>query len=148
VTGVLPGLPSARTTYAIRALADLALAAPRPVSGRDLAESNHIPPSYLYQVLANLRRGRLISSYRGHGGGFYLTRPAASITLADVIRTLGGPASGNVAFTAHHVSAGDHVARRLQKLWATAGNATMLILEGVSLADLIDGGGTPKIPID
>ena len=52
-----------------------------------------IPTKYLENLLADLRRARLVSSRRGLKGGYRLARPASSITLADVIAVPGDPST-------------------------------------------------------
>jgi hypothetical protein len=41
-------------------------------------------------ILTHLRRGNIVRSERGPGGGFWLARPAAEISLAEVIRAIDG----------------------------------------------------------
>jgi Rrf2 family protein len=83
---------SAKTDYALRAL--LALAAVEgdgPVKGEALARSQAIPLNFLENILTELRRAGIVSSQRGGDGGYWLARPAADITLAEVIRAVDGP---------------------------------------------------------
>jgi Rrf2 family iron-sulfur cluster assembly transcriptional regulator len=87
---VLISLPS---VYAIRALAFLADQAPGKLSGtRDIAEREDIPAPFLSKVLLQLRRGRLVRSYRGTGGGYELAAPAETIHLLSILQCMEGPA--------------------------------------------------------
>ncbi|MDR2179014.1 MAG: Rrf2 family transcriptional regulator [Synergistaceae bacterium] len=65
--------------------------ASKPVAVSDIARRQDIPPSYLEQLFAKLRRGNLVKSVRGAQGGYVLARPAREITVAEVIRALGEP---------------------------------------------------------
>ena len=86
---------SARADYAIRALLELTAAGSgEPVRGDAIARAQGIPSKYLENLLADLRRARLIASQRGVNGGYRLARPASAITLADVIRAIDGPLAG------------------------------------------------------
>ena len=51
--------------------------APVPLS--QIAKAGNISLSYLEQLFAGLRRHGLVKSFRGPGGGYRLTRPAAEI---------------------------------------------------------------------
>lgn len=76
---------SARVDYALRAMSELAAAdAPRTVD--QLSAAQHIPNKYLESILGELRRGGLLRSQRGPDGGYRLARPAAEISIADVIQ--------------------------------------------------------------
>ena len=84
------------TRYGLRALSDLCAQGGlqgenKPVAVGDIARRQDIPPSYLEQLFAKLRRGDLIKSVRGAQGGYVLARPAGEITVAEVIRALGEP---------------------------------------------------------
>ncbi len=56
-----------------------------PVAGRELAQREHLPADYVEQILLRLRRAGIVTSTRGAKGGYALARPAADITLRDVI---------------------------------------------------------------
>src|ERR687893_54586 len=86
---------SAKTDYALRAAVELAAAAgDGPVKGERLAPSQSIPLRFLENILLQLRHAGLVESRRGADGGYRLARPAAEITLADVIRAIDGPLAG------------------------------------------------------
>ncbi|CAM3796868.1 Fe-S cluster assembly transcriptional regulator IscR [Rheinheimera salexigens] len=72
--------------YAVTAMLDVALhKATGPVSLADISERQGISLSYLEQLFARLRRYGLVSSVRGPGGGYQLSREASLITVSDVI---------------------------------------------------------------
>jgi Rrf2 family iron-sulfur cluster assembly transcriptional regulator len=56
-----------------------------PVTLADISENQSISLSYLEQLFAALRAKGLVRGVRGPGGGYYLGRDAADITVADVI---------------------------------------------------------------
>lgn len=78
--------------YAIRAMVFLATQPSGKVSGaREISEAEQIPGPFLWKVLQNLTRRKLIRSFKGVRGGYELARPAASISVDDiVIATDGG----------------------------------------------------------
>ena len=72
--------------YAVTAMLDLALhAGSGPVSLADISERQGISISYLEQLFAKLRRRQLVSSVRGPGGGYCLSRSSDAINVAEVI---------------------------------------------------------------
>jgi len=72
--------------YAVTAILDLALhASSDPVSLADISQRQGISLSYLEQLFARLRRGDLVNSVRGPGGGYLLARPDHKICIAEVI---------------------------------------------------------------
>lgn len=79
---------SQTTEYAMRAMAWLALSPDQLVPTQILAKSTKIPPHYLAKVLQMLAQADLIKGRRGVRGGYKLTRPAANITLLDVVRSV------------------------------------------------------------
>jgi Rrf2 family protein len=83
---------SKRGEYGLRALQDLAAHhGIGPVSNKDLAERNNIPPKFLEQILLTLKHGQIVHSQKGPRGGYYLARSPEQITLAEVVRLLDGP---------------------------------------------------------
>src|SRR5258706_15063906 len=79
-----------RVEYSVRALVALASAAPQTIKAQDVADAQDIPPGYLYDLLAALRRADLVQVQRGIGGGYLLARPAAELTLGEIVRRLDG----------------------------------------------------------
>lgn len=77
--------------YALRAVIALAQLSQedKPVSIKTLSEKEGISAEFLEQIFFKLRRQGLIRSVRGPGGGFFLAKPAAVITLKDIIDSSG-----------------------------------------------------------
>jgi Rrf2 family protein len=74
--------------YALRAVVVLADAGDDPVLAPRIAETTRVPLAYLSKVLQTLARAGLVVSQRGQGGGFALARPAAGITVLDVVEAV------------------------------------------------------------
>ena len=127
---------SAKVDYALRALAELAVAPPGPVKGERLATAQDIPLKFLENILLELRRSEIVASQRGADGGYWLAKPAAEISLADVIRAVEGPIATvrgarpeDVAYTG--------AAAGLQDVWIELRRSMRGVLEETSLADLV-----------
>lgn len=72
--------------YAVTAMVDLALHAEKGlVSLAAISERHGISQSYLEQLFAALRRHGLVDGTRGPGGGYRLSKPGGSISVAEVI---------------------------------------------------------------
>ena len=56
-----------------------------PVSARDLAQFQELPERYLAKLLTRLEKAGLVQAAEGVRGGFRLARPAARITVLDVL---------------------------------------------------------------
>lgn len=78
--------------YAIRAMIFLAGQPSGKLTGaREIAEAEEILPApFLWKILHNLARQKLIRSFKGVHGGYELARPAAEITLEDIINATDG----------------------------------------------------------
>ena len=77
---------STKSRYAITAMLDLALNGREgPVTLADISENQNISLSYLEQLFSSLRAKQLVRGVRGPGGGYFLARDAASISIADIV---------------------------------------------------------------
>ena len=71
---------------------DYGLLAPSGVaSARAIAERYDIPVELLAKVLQHLARFGFVAAQKGAHGGYQLARPAASISLADIVEAIDGP---------------------------------------------------------
>lgn len=78
--------------FAVTAMLDLALNGDEgPVSLAGISERQKISLSYLEQLFGKLRRGSLVESVRGPGGGYNLARDAAAVSVADIVRAVEEP---------------------------------------------------------
>ncbi len=82
---------SIKGDYGVRAMLDLAERAGQgPVQSEAIAHRQEVSEAYLDQLLTLLRRAGLVKSTRGPRGGHELARPAAAITLTQVLTALEG----------------------------------------------------------
>jgi Rrf2 family transcriptional regulator, cysteine metabolism repressor len=83
---------TSKSPYAIRALVELhRIGDEVPVPIAELAKRGQIPPQFLEQLCATLRRAGVLRSQRGVKGGYSFARPAAQITVLEVVEQLDGP---------------------------------------------------------
>ena len=129
-----------RGRYAVTAMLDLAInAGSGPVSLADISGRQEISLSYLEQLFAKLRREQLVTSARGPGGGYRLSRSGKDIYVAEIIDAVdesvdvtncqgkGNCHQGETCLT-HH-------------LWEDLSSQIHDFLSQISLGDLMDGRG-------
>jgi Rrf2 family protein len=135
---------SAKSDYAVRAAVVLEVeSAKGPVTAEAIARSQDIPLKFLLNILNDLKRGRIVVSQRGSHGGYRLARPAASITVADVIRAMEGPLASVHEIPPERVHY-PPPAESLQQVWVAVRSSLRSVLEQVTIADLA-GGTLPDV---
>ena len=78
--------------YALRAMSYLALLEPnRRAATSQIAEEQHIPPSFLAKIISQLSIAGLIHTSRGARGGVSLARDPSAISILDVVEAIDGP---------------------------------------------------------
>ena len=83
---------TSKAKYALQALIQLGRRpAGTTVLIEDLAKDEGIPPKYLAQILHVLKMRGVLRSRKGRGGGYQLAKPAAEITVSEILRALDGP---------------------------------------------------------
>ncbi len=82
---------STKGRYGLRALIDLAqYSEHEAVSISSIAVRQNISESYLEQLVGKMKRAGIVTSIRGAQGGYRLARPAATISVGDILRALEG----------------------------------------------------------
>ena len=80
-----------RADYAIRAVVAIATAAPgERLSVRTIAAAQSVPVRFLAQVMADLVAAGIVEGVTGRTGGYRLARPAADISILDVVEAVEG----------------------------------------------------------
>ena len=103
---------SAKADYAVRAALELAASDGESVKGERIAEAQGIPLKFLENILVDLRQGGLVTSQRGPSGGYRLDRPEATEYRG--------------------------AAEELQTVWVALRASMRFVLEGVTLADVVE----------
>lgn len=132
---------STKGRYAVMAMADLAGndGGTRSVSLAEIAKRQEISLSYLEQLFAKLRKGGLVRSVRGPGGGYRLSRPAAELRIADIILAVDEPIAATRCKTGSPLGCTGTTTRCVtHDLWEELGRQIHVFLSSVSLADVIE----------
>jgi Rrf2 family protein len=135
---------SAKVDYAVRALCEIAAHEPeRPLKAEQIATAQEIPLSFLENILVDLRRAGFVRSMRGQVGGYRMARPAAEITIADVIRAVEGPLADVRGLRPEHLEFRGS-ATALREVWLATRVGLRRVLERISIEDVVAG----AIPAD
>ena len=131
---------STKGRYAVMAMVDLAMHSDnKPISLADIADRQEISLSYLEQLFAKLRRGGLVRSVRGPGGGYLLAHEDTETRISDIILAVDEP------IRATRCTPGQPFGCRINKsrcmthdLWEELGNQIYLYLSSVTVADVVN----------
>jgi Rrf2 family protein len=137
---------TAKVDYAVRAAIHLARAADSvgtPIKGDQIGAAQSIPVNFLENILSELRQSGIVRSQRGSEGGYWLAKPAETVSVADVIRAVEGPLATVRGARAEELEYPEGV-EGLQELWVAVRASLRHVLERVTLADLARG----QIPTD
>jgi Rrf2 family protein len=129
---------SAKEDYAIRAVLELARAGSETVKREQIADAQDIPLAFLENILLELKRAEIVETQRGPDGGVRLARPAAEITVADVVRAVTGPLATVRGVRPPAIDYPDS-AKPLREVWVALRASLRSILENVTVADLASG---------
>jgi Rrf2 family iron-sulfur cluster assembly transcriptional regulator len=122
--------------FAVTAMLDLAMHSGKgPVTLSNISERQKISLSYLEQLFGKMRRGKLVESVRGPGGGYNLARPAELLSVADIIIAVEEPIDSRQC-EGRENCAGD---RRCMThdLWESLNETVIGYLSGVKLSELV-----------
>ncbi|WP_297737766.1 Rrf2 family transcriptional regulator [uncultured Maricaulis sp.] len=129
---------STKGRYAVMAMADLADAAETgPVTLSDIASRQSISLSYLEQLFAKLRRADIVSSVRGPGGGYKLSRLPTQIRISDIILAVDEPLRATRCSEAKGCLS-DGRRCITHDLWDELGRHIYLFLSSITLEDVLE----------
>lgn len=131
---------STKGRYAVMAMVDLSShSSGNPVALADIAERQEISLSYLEQLFGKLRKGGLVKSVRGPGGGYLLSRQSEQIRVSDIIMAVDEPIQTTRCAPGTPAGCHNNKGRCLtHDLWEELGNQIYLYLSSVSLADVCE----------
>ena len=104
------------------------------VSAGELAQETRLPVPTVQKLVSRLTAAGLLRSVRGAGGGLQLARPAAAITLVEIIEAVEGPIALTTCVEGGECSADAEC--RVRPHWPQVNEALRGALAGISLAAL------------
>jgi Rrf2 family iron-sulfur cluster assembly transcriptional regulator len=123
--------------FAVTAMVDLAISGgERPVTLGDISERQKISLSYLEQLFGKLRRKALVSSVRGPGGGYRLTRPTAELSVGEIILAVDEPIDATQCGGKENCR--DERKCITHDLWTDLNRHIFEYLDSVKLSDLVE----------
>ena len=132
---------SKRSEYGIRALINIASREEHEKARiKEISDEEKISAKFLEQILLTLKNAGLLQSKPGRGGGYYLGKPAKSISLGQIIRILDGPLAPIrcVSETAYEpCGCPDEDNCGLRLVMFDVRNAIAGILDNTTLADVV-----------
>ena len=127
-----------RGKYAVTASLDLAMNYEKNsfVAISEIAERQSIPAAYLEQLFRYLRKAGILTSLRGPGGGYRLTRPNSDIKIGEIIAAVERKMDATQCGGEGNCSAGSKCLAH--NLWTELNNEVALFLMNKSLDDVIN----------
>ena len=128
---------STKAQYAVRAMVDLSLySAGRPVALKEISRREEIPLNYLEQLFYRLKKGNIVESVRGPGGGYILARGSSHILVGDIVATVEEPLNPVAC-----LDEGSKVCPRISRcvthdVWKGLGERIRGFLDSITLEDL------------
>jgi len=102
---------------------------------REISQAEHIPMPFLWKILHNLARRRLVRSFKGIRGGYELARSRDRITLHEVVLATDGMDFSNQCVLGLP-RCGEKNACPLHNTWKSIRADMTAMLERNTLADL------------
>ena len=130
---------SAKSRYALAALIKMGQenAAEKSVTILSLSESLGISKIYLEQVFSLLKRGGVVTSTKGLGGGYQFARPAREISAYDVLHSIETSLFSNTEQTAAEKSPAIETVLQ-NEIFAKLDDAVENVLRKILLSELIE----------
>lgn len=130
---------STKGIYAIEAMTDLAIYSEDSVESiKNIAARRQLSEKYLEQIVAALRRKKLIISTRGANGGYRLAKSPASITIYEILEAV---ESNMILLDCLEENADCDMSCELcstRPVWNIMWEKILNVLEGVTLSDIMD----------
>ncbi len=105
-------------------------------TARGLSQQTRLPLPMVGKILTELARAGLLVSTRGTHGGYRLSRPAAALSVAEIIVALEGPIGLTACLPAAESDCDQQAFCSLQGAWARINQVVRGALEQVSLAEI------------
>ena len=140
---------SKKTIYAFKALIHLAgTPAGKPVLIADLARDEYIPKKFLEFILLSLRKGGLLQSRIGKGGGYTLALQPSKITVGSIVRILEGDIAPVACLSTTNYTRCeeclDESTCGIRLTMADVNVALSTVMDGLTLADMIERSETER----
>jgi Rrf2 family iron-sulfur cluster assembly transcriptional regulator len=116
-----------------------------PVTLAGISERQKISLSYLEQLFGKLRRGNLVESVRGPGGGYHLARDASLVTVAEIVCAV--DESLDSTQCGGRENCHENHRCMTHDLWEELNATVYGFLKGITLAQLVDKQRTKPVSL-
>lgn len=137
---------SSKTKYAIKALVTLAeekAIGSRALTIEEVADRAGVPKRFLEHILLDIKRAGLITSRRGRVGGYVLNKDPRSISIAAILRLVGGPMAPLPCLSRRAYQrcpdCPSEATCRIRDVFGSMFAGYLLLIESLTLADLMQG---------
>ena len=139
---------SRKTDYALRMLAELVRHPNEILSVRTAAEANDVPYSFARSIQHDLAKQGLIESVRGSHGGMRLAADPAKTTLREVVEAIQGriPIESCATAGPNGTPCTRMSTCHFHPVWSGANEILASFFDSVTLAEVVDGTGHPRVP--
>lgn len=134
------------TDYAVVVMSQMRMHDSTLRSAQQIARDTSVPLPTVAKVLNVLTREGLVESHRGAAGGYALSRPAADITVAEIIQALEGPIALTACVDTASGCCDVESLCPMRGTWNKVNDAIRQALSQVSLAELIDESSPFPLP--
>ena len=130
--------------YAVVILSVMAEQPDKLMSSASVSEITKLPEPTVSKVLKLLSKDGLLESKRGTTGGYFLAKPARSITIREIIRAIDGPVLITSCSDGEVPDCSLSECCTLRGKWDGVNEAVRSALDGVTLADMMSNHETNK----
>lgn len=143
---------SQKTKYAIKALIELAdetAAGGYALTIEEIAQRSGAPKRFLEHIMLELRNAGYVGSKRGRAGGYVLIKKPDDISIGELLRQVDGPIAPLPCLSRRSYQrcedCPDEAACRLRKMFGQVFWSYLLLIESLTLTDLVAEGGLPEV---
>ena len=123
--------------YAVVVLGQLAARPGRMCSAAEIADATGLGAPTVSQVLKGLAHAGLVASFRGAHGGYAAERPAADISVAEIVAAIDGPVAITACVDGAEGDCTIETTCPLRGSWDRVHTAVRDALDAVTLADML-----------
>lgn len=146
---------SQKTKYAIKALmalADEVAAGGNALTIEEIATRSGAPKRFLEHIMLELRNAGYVGSRRGRAGGYVLIKQPKEISIGELLRQVDGPIAPLPCLSRRSYQrcddCEDEAACRLRKMFGQVFWSYLLLIESLTLADVVEEGDMAGIGIE
>jgi Rrf2 family protein len=144
---------SQKMKYALKALMELAAeqaGAGMPLRIEEIARRSGTPKRFLEHILLEVRNAGFVASVRGRHGGYVLVSNPRAVALSELMRLIDGPIAPLPCLSRRAyqrcADCPDEEACRLRKVFAEVFWSYLLLIDSLTLADLVGPGESAQTP--